>query len=83
MHLQLIPYSYHFSRPGDHDLRKVLPLYLPPTLLLRQALALGFISCSAEWILSKRWLKDLSLLLRVAAGARRYGCFGYAPHPVF
>jgi len=64
-------------------MKKVLPFFIPPTLLVRQALALGFISRTTGWTISRRWLKDLSLLLKVASGAKKYGCFGYAVHPVF
>lgn len=62
---------------------KVQPYYWPPTLLARQALALATVSSATGWKLNKRWRSNLSGLLKVAAGARRYGCFGYEPHPVF
>ncbi|WP_460126201.1 radical SAM protein [Stetteria hydrogenophila] len=59
------------------------PYYWPPTLLARQALALAAIMDATGWRLSGRWRRDLGSLLKIAAGARKYGCFGYAPHPVF
>ena len=62
---------------------RVLPYYFPPTLLLRQLMALITISFSTGWKVSKRWIRDLKRLLKVAAGATHYGCFGYAVHPVY
>ncbi len=59
------------------------PYYWPPTLLARQALALAIIMDATGWKVSERWRRGLKGLLRVAAGARGFGCFGYAPHPVF
>ena len=63
--------------------RKVLPFYVPLTYLIRQALALTTISKATKWRLSNRWIRSLPKLLRIAAGATHYGCFGYAVHPVF
>ncbi len=62
---------------------RVLPYYLPPTLLLRQLMALITISSSTGWRISRRWIRSLRRLLKVSAGATHYGCFGYAVHPVY
>ena len=63
--------------------RVVPPYYQPPSLLARQALVLLHLMESTGWRVSRRWLRSLPRLLRVAAGASRFGCFGYAPHPVY
>lgn len=61
---------------------RVLPYYVPPTLIVRQAAtALGF-RLATGWKFEDRWLYSLHRLLRVAAGAKFAGCFGYGPHPV-
>ncbi len=62
---------------------KVKPYYWPPTLLLRQASVLLFLYDATGWKISRRWIRDLGNLLKIAAGAEKFGCFGYAPHPVF
>ena len=62
--------------------RKVPPFYDPPTLIARQAaIALSF-KMATGWKFESRWLRSLGNLLRVAAGAKFAGCFGYEPHPV-
>ena len=63
--------------------RVVVPYYWPPTLLAHQASVLALISKATGWHISAKWLSRLRELLRIAAGARKYGCFGYAPHPVY
>ncbi len=44
---------------------------------------MALISKATGWHVSARWLNGLKELVRIAAGARKYGCFGYAPHPVY
>lgn len=62
--------------------RRILPFYVPPTLILKQATAAIAFKKSTGWKLGGRWIGSLNKLLKVAAGARLAGCFGYAPHPV-
>ena len=64
-------------------LRRVLPLYVPPTLLLRQATSLLAFKYVTKWHGLNKWLADLPKLLRIAAGAIGIGCFGYPIHPVY
>jgi radical SAM protein with 4Fe4S-binding SPASM domain len=53
-----------------------------PKLLAQQAaIALAF-KTATNWKFEGRWLKNLTRLLKVASGAAKAGCFGYAPHPV-
>lgn len=61
----------------------VRPYFMPPTLLLRQLGALTVIHRSTGWRISGRWVKDLDRLLRIAAGAKAFSCFGFSPHPVY
>lgn len=61
---------------------RVQPYYSPPTLLAHQALVLASLMRTG-WRLNGRWTRDLGRLLRVAAGATHYGCFGYSAHPVY
>ena len=62
--------------------RKVLPFYAPPTLIARQAVTALAFKMATGWRFEERWLKFLGKLLKVAAGAKYAGCFGYEPHPV-
>jgi len=56
--------------------------YNPFSTFLRQvATALAF-KRATGWRFEGRWLRSLGSLLKVAAGARVAGCFGYEPHPV-
>ncbi len=61
---------------------KILPFYVPPTLVVRQAVTALAFKMATGWRFEERWLKSLGRLLKVAAGARYAGCFGYEPHPV-
>lgn len=62
--------------------QKVLPFYFPPSLIFRQAATALAFKTATGWRFEGRWLRSLGKLLRVAAGARYGGCFGYEPHPV-
>ncbi|PCN50247.1 radical SAM protein [Candidatus Geothermarchaeota archaeon ex4572_27] len=69
-------------REASSQSKRVLPFYSPPTLIARQAaVALAF-KAATGWRFEGRWLRSLRVLLRVAAGAKFAGCFGYEPHPV-
>jgi len=58
------------------------PFHTSPKLLAKQAaIALAF-KTATSWKFESRWLKNLTRLLKVASGASKAGCFGYAPHPV-
>ncbi len=62
---------------------RVRPFFTPPTLLARQGLVLLHLMESTGWRLSRGWIRNIDGLVRIAAGAQKYGCFGYAPHPVY
>ncbi|MCL7382789.1 MAG: radical SAM protein [Thaumarchaeota archaeon] len=63
--------------------RRVLPLYIPPTLMVKQAASLMTFKYATRWSGFGRWVKDISVLLKISAGAIGIGCFGYPIHPVF
>lgn len=65
------------------NLRKVLPFYVPPTLMLKQATSLMIFKYATKWGGLSRWLSDIPKLLQIAAGAIGIGCFGYPIHPVY
>ncbi|RLG89871.1 MAG: radical SAM protein, partial [Candidatus Hecatellales archaeon] len=54
----------------------------PPTLIMRQAATALAFKTATGWKFEDRWLKSLGKMLKVAAGAKAAGCFGYEPHPV-
>ena len=62
--------------------RRVLPPYVPPSLIIRQMAAVLAFKTATGWRFEERWIKSLNRLLKVASGARFAGCFGYEPHPV-
>jgi len=66
-----------------NNLRRVLPLHLPPTLLLKQASALMAFRYATKWGGLSRWLSNIHKLLQISAGAIGMGCFGYPIHPVY
>jgi len=53
-----------------------------PRLIMRQAATAFAFKTATGWRFEDRWLKSLSKMLKVAAGAKAAGCFGYEPHPV-
>lgn len=55
---------------------------LSPGLIIRQAATAFAFKAATGWRFEGRWLKFLGRMLRVAAGAKAAGCFGYEPHPV-
>jgi len=61
----------------------VLPFYIPPTLVLRQVSSLLAFKELTGWPGLDRWLPEAGLLLRTAAGAIGFGCFGMPIHPVY
>lgn len=63
--------------------RRVLPLYAPPTLIVKQAAALMTFRYTTKWSGLGRWLSSISKLLEISAGAVGIGCFGYPIHPVY
>ncbi len=62
---------------------RVLPYYIPPSLLLRQFSVLTLLNDATGWWPGERWIKGINRLLRIAGGAKKFGCFGYEPHPVY
>jgi len=63
--------------------RKVLPLHVPPTFMVRQAASLMAFKYATGWNGLGRWIKNIPVLLKISAGAIGIGCFGYPIHPVF
>lgn len=63
--------------------RRVLPLYVPPTLLVKQAATLAVFKYATKWSGLGRWITRIRNLLSISAGAVGLGCFGYPIHPVF
>lgn len=63
--------------------RRVLPLYIPPTLLLKQTATLATFKYATGWDGIGRWIPRIHSLLNISAGAIGIGCFGYPIHPVF
>lgn len=63
--------------------RKTLPFYIPPTLMVKQAAALATFRYATKWSGLGRWVRRMSNLLKISAGAVGIGCFGYPVHPVF
>lgn len=53
-----------------------------PILVMRQAATAFAFKAATGWRFEDRWLRFLGRMLRVAAGAKAAGCFGYEPHPV-
>ncbi|RLE48045.1 MAG: hypothetical protein DRJ31_07935 [Candidatus Methanomethylicota archaeon] len=53
-----------------------------PELIMRQAATALAFKTATGWKFEDRWLKSLGKMLKVAAGAKAAGCFGYEPHPV-
>lgn len=64
-------------------MKPVKPFYYPPTLLARQFISLLTLKKVCGYRFKGRLIKNLSKLLKIAAGARAYGCFGYMIHPVY
>lgn len=62
---------------------RVLPFYVPPTLVLRQVASLLRFRSLTHWPGMSRWIPDVDRLLKVAAGAVGIGCFGFPIHPVY
>ncbi|MCS7126017.1 MAG: radical SAM protein [Aigarchaeota archaeon] len=63
--------------------RFVLPPYIPPSLIMRQAMTLTTFKEITGWRGLGYWLRYIKTLLNVAAGAIGLGCFGYPVHPVY
>jgi len=63
--------------------RRVFPLYIPPTFLVKQAASLMTFKYATKWNGLSRWIKNMPNLLQISAGAIGIGCFGYPIHPVF
>jgi len=58
-------------------------LYIPPTLILKQAAVLVGFKHATKWSGFSRWMPNLMNLLKISAGAVGMGCFGYPIHPVY
>lgn len=65
------------------DSHKVLPFYVPPTLVLRQVASLFRFKSLTGWPGLSRWTSNVKTLFHVAAGAISIGCFGFPIHPVY
>jgi radical SAM protein with 4Fe4S-binding SPASM domain len=61
----------------------VLPFYIPPTLLVKQAMALGIYKIVSSWRGIDWWTHNIIKLCKIVAGAVGIGCFGYPIHPVY
>ena len=61
----------------------VRPFYDPPSLVLRQVASLMAFKGLTGWPGLDRWLPKAGLMLRTAAGALGFGCFGMPIHPVY
>lgn len=70
---------------NDNKKKKVMPFYLPPSLLLRQTIAMLTYASFTGWSIRKVsfWLHNSLRLLRSAAGTKQMCCFGVNPHVVW
>jgi AdoMet-dependent heme synthase len=63
--------------------RRVKSFYNPPSLIFKQALALGYHGWLTHWRGLPRWMLKGKKILTTAAGATAIGCTGYPFHIVW
>jgi radical SAM protein with 4Fe4S-binding SPASM domain len=76
--------DHWLAKWGEQPTQRVLPLWWPPSLILRQLGSVLYSGALVGWRGLPRWLLAYGLkCMPGAAGSWGQGCIGFPPHPVW